>query len=137
MGRVSVVDLESGGQGALGKRVRVVTKESVVIAEQGVVDCVVVAVRDEQVLMLRDDLMAKTNTLVSPNPSDQLHSQAVESTRMPYIHTRVHHIFSNTALSTSLYLNHHGCIGNVCSPGERFIPAYQRICLIVVDGHRA
>lgn len=64
MGWVGVVYLESGGQGALGKRVRVVTEESVVIAEQGVVDCVV-AVRDEQVLMLRDDLMAKTNTLVS------------------------------------------------------------------------
>lgn len=59
MGRVGVVDLESGGEGALGKRVRVVTEESVVVAEQRVVDGTV-AVSDEQVLMLRDDLMTQT-----------------------------------------------------------------------------
>lgn len=55
MRRVSVVDLESGGQGALGKLVRVITEESVVVAKQRVVECIVV-VSDEQVLMLRDDL---------------------------------------------------------------------------------
>lgn len=128
MGRVGVVDLESGSQGALGKRVRVVTEESVVVAEQRVVDCIVL-VSDEQVLMLRDDLMADESSdfsFVSPSLSDQLISQAVPSTRMLYIR-----------MCSLLYLNHHGCIGNVSSPGERFIPANQRICLIVVDGDRA
>ncbi len=55
MRRVCVVDLESGSESALSKRVRVVTKESIVVAKQRVVDCTVL-VSDEQVLMLWDDL---------------------------------------------------------------------------------
>lgn len=55
MRRVCVVDLESSGESALGKRVRVVTKESIVVAKQRVVDGTVL-VSDEQVLMLCDDL---------------------------------------------------------------------------------
>ncbi len=51
MRRVCVVDLESGSESALSKRVRVVTKESIVVAKQRVVDCTVL-VSDEQVLML-------------------------------------------------------------------------------------
>ena len=38
MGRLGVVDLEAGGQGALGEGVRVVAEEGVVVAQQGVVD---------------------------------------------------------------------------------------------------
>lgn len=51
MWRVCVVDLESSGERALGKRVWVVTKESIVVAKQSVVDSTVL-VSDEQVLML-------------------------------------------------------------------------------------
>lgn len=42
-----------------------------------------------------------------------------------------------TKKDTTVYLNHHGCIGDICSPGEWFVPANQRICLVIVDRHRA
>lgn len=48
---VGVVDLEAGGQGALGELVWVVAEEGVVVAQQGVVDAVV-GVRKQKLLML-------------------------------------------------------------------------------------
>ena len=55
MGRLGVVDLEAGCQGALGEGVGVVAEEGIVVAQQGVVDGVV-AVSQQQVLVLGDNL---------------------------------------------------------------------------------
>ena len=51
MRRLGVVDLETGGQRALGEGVRVVAEEGIVVAQQGVVDGAV-RVCQEQILVL-------------------------------------------------------------------------------------
>ena len=57
MGRLGVVDLEAGGQGALGEGVRVVAEEGVVVAQQGVVDAPAGRPARHQVLVLSDHLV--------------------------------------------------------------------------------
>lgn len=58
--RPGVVDLEAGGQRALGEGVRVVAEEGVVVAQQGVVDGAV-GVGEQQVLVLVDHLLKKNS----------------------------------------------------------------------------
>ena len=56
MGWLGVVDLEAGGQGALGEGVRVVAEEGVVVAQQGVVDAAAGRSARDQGLVLSDHL---------------------------------------------------------------------------------
>lgn len=51
MRRLGVIDLEAGGQRALGEGVRVVAEEGIVVAEQGVVDGAL-RVGQQQILVL-------------------------------------------------------------------------------------
>lgn len=107
MRRLSVVDLETGGQRPLGEGVRVVAEEGVVVAQQGVVDGAV-GVSDQQVLMLVYHLLAAAV------------SYAGDEFKM--------------RIFRSPHLHHHGGVGHISPPLLRPGPAHQRISLIVVHG---
>lgn len=63
MRRLGVVDLEAGGQCALGELVRVEAEEGVVVAQQGVVDGAV-RVCQQEVLVLLDHLLEEAGLTI-------------------------------------------------------------------------
>lgn len=84
MGRLRVVDLEAGGERALAEGVGVVAEEGVVVAQQGVVDGAV-GVRQQQVLVLLDHLLATVLSgrgSVDIQPSTDVHAAPLTFTTM-------------------------------------------------------